>query len=230
MSKEKEILKSGDEKLEVVEEALSKTEKFIENNQKIISIVVGVLVVIVLGYFGLKRYYFEPREKEAQVQMFAAEKYFELDSLNKALFGNDNNPGFIDIISQYGSTKAGNLAKYYAGISFLRQGNYQEAINYLKKFDAIDNIIGPLAIGATADAYVELNDLGKAAELYVKAAKQSDNEFTKPLMLFKAGRVYELNNNFKKASEVYEIIKKDFPNSTEGRTIDKYLERAKGKV
>lgn len=230
MSKEKEILKSGDEKLEAVEEALSKTEKFIENNQKLISIVVGVLVVVVLGYFGLNRYYFEPREKEAQVQIFAAQKYFEMDSLNKALYGNDLNPGFIDVIDQYGSTKAGNLAKYYAGIAFLRQGNYQEAINYLKKFSGKDNIIAPLAIGAMADAYAEMNDLTKAGELYLKAAGKSDNEFTKPMMLFKAGRTFELSNNFKKAAEVYEKIKVEFPNSTEGRTIDKYIERAKGKA
>ena len=230
MSKEKEILKSGDEKLEAVEEALSKTEKFIENNQKTISIVVGVLVVIVLAYCGLSRYYFEPREKEAQVQLFAAEKYFELDSLNKALYGNDNNPGFIDLIDQYGSTKAGNLAKYYAGVSFLRQGNYQEAINYLKKFKGNDNVIAPLALGATGDAYAEMNDLGKAADLYVKAAAKSDNEFTRPMMLFKAGRTFEASNNFKKALEMYETIKKEFPNSTEGRTIDKYIERAKGKA
>ncbi len=230
MSKEKEILKGGDEKLEVVEEALSKTEKFIENNQKIISIVIGALVVIVLGYFGLNKYYFEPREKEAQIQMFAAEKFFEQDSLNKALFGNGNNLGFIDMIDQYGSTKAGNLAAYYAGISYLRQGNYQEAINYLKKFDGNDQIIAPLAIGAMADAYVELNDLSKAADLYLKAAGKSDNEFTRPMMLFKAGRAFELSNNFKKAAETYEKIKKDFPNSTEGRTIDKYIERARGKA
>lgn len=230
MSKEKEILKGGDEKLEVVEEALSKTEKFIENNQKIISIVIGAIVVIVLGYFGLNKYYFEPREKEAQIQMFAAEKFFEQDSLNKALFGNGNNLGFIDMIDQYGSTKAGNLAAYYAGISYLRQGNYQEAINYLKKFDGNDQIIAPLAIGAMADAYVELNDLSKAADLYLKAAGKSDNEFTRPMMLFKAGRAFELSNNFKKAAETYEKIKKDFPNSTEGRTIDKYIERARGKA
>ena len=230
MSKEKEILKSGDEKLEAVEEALSKTERFIENNQKMISIVVGVLVVVVLAYFGLNRYYFEPREKEAQVQMFAAEKYFELDSLNKALYGNDNDLGFIDIIDQYGSTKAGNLAKYYTGISFLRQGNFQEAINYLKKFSSDDHIIAPIALGATADAYFELNDPTKAADLYVKAANKSDNEFTKPMFLFKAGRTFESMSNLKKATEMYQMIKKDFPNSNEGRTIDKYLERAKGRA
>lgn len=230
MSKEKEILKKGDEKLEAVEEALSRSERFIENNQKVITIVIAALVVIVLAYFGLNRYYFEPREKEAQVQMFAAEKYFELDSLNKALYGNDNDLGFIDIIDQYGSTKAGNLAKYYTGISFLRQGNFQEAINYLKKFSSDDLIIGPIALGATADAYFELNDPTKAADLYVKAANKSDNEFTKPMFLFKAGRTYESVNNFKKATEMYQMIKKDFPNSTEGRTIDKYLERAKGKA
>ncbi|MBW7847513.1 MAG: tetratricopeptide repeat protein [Bacteroidales bacterium] len=230
MSKQKEILQRGDEKLEAVEEVLSKTERFIEQNQKVITIIVGALIVVILGYFGLNKYYFQPREREAQNQIFPAQKYFEQDSLNLALFGHGDNPGFIEIASHYGSTKAGNLAKYYAGLSFLKQGNYQEAINYLKKFNGKDQIIAPLAIGAMADAYVELNDFSQASSLYLKAASKSKNEFTRPYLLFKAGRAFELSKNYKKALEAYETIKKEFPNTTEGRTIDKYIEKAKGKV
>ncbi len=230
MSKQKEILKRGDEKLEAVEEVLSKTERFIEQNQMVITIIVAAIIVVVLGYFGLNKYYFQPKEKEAQTQIFTAQKYFEQDSLNLALYGHGDQPGFIEIAGHYGSTKAGNLAKYYAGISFLKQGNYQEAIKYLKKFSSNDQVVAPLAIGALADAYVELNDLSQASSLYLKAAAKSKNEFTKPMMLFKAGRTFELSQNYKKAVDAYEAIKKEFPNTNEGRNIDKYIEKAKGKI
>lgn len=217
----------GDERLEAVEVALSRSEKFIENNQKIIVGVIAALVLIVLGYLGLSRYYLEPRENEAQVQMFMAEKYFESDSLQKALNGDGNNPGFLDIISDFGSTKTGNLAKYYAGISYLKLGEFEEAINYLEKFKGRDQIIAALAIGAKADAYMELEQLSKAADLYLQAAKKNNNEFTSPMMLFKAGRAFELLNNYKKAAELYEQIQKEYPSSNEGRNIEKYLAKAK---
>jgi tetratricopeptide (TPR) repeat protein len=227
MAKQKGIITKGDEKLEVVEEALSKSERFIVENQKIITIVVTVLVVVVLGYLGINRYYLEPREKEAQVQIFMAEKYFESDSLNRALYGDGNNMGFLDIIDEFGSTKSGNLAKYYAGVSFLKQGEFNEAIKYLNKFKGRDKIVASLAIGANADAHLELNEITKAADLYLKASQKNSNELTTPMMLFKAGRAYELDNNFKKAAEMYEKIQKEYPSSSEGRNIEKYLARAK---
>lgn len=220
----------GDERLEVVEEALSRSEQFIQKYQKHISIVVLALVAIVLAYFGINRYYLEPREKEAQVQMFMAEKYFESDSLNKALNGDSNNLGFIAIIDEFGGTKSGNLAKYYAGISHLRLGEYTEAIRYLKKFKSKDQIIGSLAIGATADAYLELNETSKAADLYLQAAKKSNNELTTPMMLFKAGRTFEILGKTSKSLELYEQIQKEYPNSIEGRSVDKYIAAAQAKL
>lgn len=226
MAKNTEIDK-GDERLEVVEEALSKTEKFIENNQKPLVIVVLVIVAIVLGYFGLNKYYLEPREKEAETQMFMAEKYFESDSLNKALYGDGNNPGFVDIIDDFGSTKAGNLACYYAGISLLKQGEFEESIKYLEKFKSDDFIVGAMGLGAIGDAYLELNQTEKAASQYLKAAEHRENELTTPMFLFKAGQTYELVGNYKKATEVYENIQNNYPASTEGRNIEKYITRSK---
>lgn len=229
MAKENANIK-GDERLEAVESTLSKSELFIERNQKPIVITVCVIVAIILGYLAYSKFYMEPLNKEAQTQIFMAEQYFESDSLEKALNGDGNNLGFLDIIDEYGSTKSGNLACYYAGICYLKLGQFEDAIHYLNKFDSDDHIVGPMAIGATADANLELNNIEKAAELYVKAAHKSKNDFTTTFYLMRAGNTYELANNFKKALSIYEEVKKDFPTTTDGRNVDKFIASVKEKI
>lgn len=223
--KEKDKTEGG---IVAVEEALSKTEKFIESNQKLLTIIIGVIVVAVLVFFGFKRFYMAPKEQEAKEQMFMAERYFDTDSLNLALNGDGMYPGFLDIIDDYGMTKGANLSKYYAGICYLKLGNYNEAIDYLKSFKGKDQVIGPMAKGAIGDAYMELNETAKAAGYYLEAADLRDNEFTTPIFLLKAGWAYEMLKDYGKAVELYERIKFNYPTSTEAREIDKYIARAKG--
>jgi tetratricopeptide (TPR) repeat protein len=219
-----------EDRIVAVEEALSRTEHFIERYQNIILIVVAVIIIGVLGFFAFKRYYIAPREKEAQAQMFMAEKYFEQDSLTKALNGDGNYLGFLDIIDQYGMTKSSNLAKYYAGISYLHLGEFQKAIDYLKKFNGNDMVAGPMATGAIGDAYMELGNADEAIRYYLKAADQRNNEFTTPVFLFKAGQSYELQGKYDKALELYRRIKADYPRSFEGTQIDKYIVYAEGMI
>ncbi|NQV02678.1 MAG: tetratricopeptide repeat protein [Bacteroidia bacterium] len=230
MTAKKVDTKKADERLHTVEEALSKTEAFIERNQQIILIVVGVLIVIVLGFFGFRKYYLEPKEKEAQGQMFMAEMYFEQDSLSRALNGDGNYLGFLDIIDQYGLTKSANLATYYAGISYLKLGDYEQAIEYLKDFDGDDQVAAPLATGAIGDAYMELDNVEKAIGYYIEAADQSNNELTAPLFLMKAGMVYEIQGNYRRALEMYKRIKQEYPRSFEGTQIDKFISFATEKA
>jgi len=211
-----------------VEEALSKTERFIENNQKLLTIVIGVIVVVVLIFFGFKRFYMAPREQEVKEQMFMAERYFEIDSLNLALDGDGMYPGFLEIIDDYGMTTGANLSKYYAGVCYLKMGNFEEAIDYLESFKGKDHILGPMAKGAIGDAYLELNQPAKAAGYYTEAADLKENEFTTPLFLMKAGWTCELMKDYKKALGIYERIKYKFPTSAEAREIDKYIARTKG--
>jgi len=219
-----------EEKIHAVEEALSKSERFIEKNQKILTIVIGSAIVIVLGIFAFQKLYIAPREKAAQGQMFVAQKYFEEDSLNKALNGDANYPGFLDIIDDYSMTKSANLAKYYAGIIYLKQGKYEDAITYLNKFDSGDEFVGPMATGGIGDAYMELGQKDKAVEYYLKASKQQENDLTTPLYLMRAAFVYEEQGKFDKAVELYEKIQKEHVKSTEARDIDKYIEQAKAKT
>jgi tetratricopeptide (TPR) repeat protein len=167
-------------------------------------------------------------EKEAKAQMFVAEQYFERDSFNLALYGDGGELGFIDIIDEYSVTQTANLASYYAGISFLHIGEYESAIEHLKGFESDDQIISQMALGAIGDAYSELEEYDKSFSFYMKAAEGKINEFTSPIYLMKAALIQEHLENFNKAIDIYERVKKEHPKSSEARHIDKYITRAKG--
>ena len=213
-----------------VESALTKTEQFLESNQKLISIVIGSIVIVAVGYLGLNKFYLEPRNKDAKDQMFMAQNYFEKDSFNLALNGDGNNLGFLDIIDSYGSTDAGNLSKYYAGISYLHIGEFDNAIEYLQKFDTDDALLGPISVGAQGDAKFELGKTEKALELYSKAYKMNENELTTPIYMLKAAELLESTNKSAEALKIYETLKQEFPESSEGKNIEKYIARTKAKM
>lgn len=216
-----------EEKIQAVEEALSKSEIFIERNQKLLAIVLGGIALLVLGYFGYQRFVLMPKEKEAQSQMFMAERYFEQDSLRLALNGDGSYPGFLGIIEDYGGTKSAKLAQYYAGIIYLNQGQFQEAIDHLEKFKTKDVMLAPMAKGAIGDAYLELGKNTEAAEQYLEAADTYENEFTTPAFLQKAAWTYEIAGNNEKALEVYDRIRIEYPYSAESREVEKSIARLK---
>jgi tetratricopeptide (TPR) repeat protein len=209
-----------------VEETLSRTEQYLEENYKSLLIGLGV-VVIIIGLFWLGKLYLNKRNDEAQSQMYQAQRYLESDSLRLALNGDGNYLGFLDIAKEYKRTNAGNLARYCAGICYLHMGNYQEAIDYLDKYKKKDKVIGSLAIGATGDAYVELGNPDKGISNYLEAADYANNSFNTPIFLMKAAELYELSGKYPEALKLYERIKNQYPESSESTTIDKYIARAR---
>nr|WP_321410454.1 tetratricopeptide repeat protein [uncultured Carboxylicivirga sp.] len=215
----------ADENLEHVESALSKTEHFIEENQNTLTIVALVIIAIVAGYYGLSKLYFQPLENNAQKQIFYAQQYFEQDSFKLALNGDGINPGFIEIMDEYGSTKAGKLSAFYAGVSNLHLGNYEEAISFLSDFSTGDELIAATAAGAMGDAYMELGKTDDAISQYKKASS-FDNNLTAPTYLMKLGIAYEAANNKEEAVKAYTTIKDQYKTSSEARQIDKYITRA----
>lgn len=209
-----------------VEQTLTRTEHFLEENYKTLLIGLGVIIALV-GIFWLGKLYLNKRNDEAQSQIYQAEKYLEMDSLNLALNGDGNYLGFLDIAKDYKFTNTGNLARYSAGICYLHLGEYQQAIDFLNKYSKKDMVLGSLAIGATGDAYVELGEVDKGVTKYVEAADFAKNSFNTPLFLMKAGEIYELNGKYSEALKVYERIESEYPLSTEGTTIEKYIARVK---
>jgi tetratricopeptide (TPR) repeat protein len=211
----------------VVEEALSKSEQFIERNQNILIGIVLAVILVVGGYIAYSRFILEPREQEARAEMFWAERYFEQDSLRQALEGGGGNLGFLDIISDYRMTSSANLARYYAGISLLNLGEYEDAIDHLKKFRKRDQMLGAMAYGAIGDAYMQLNDMDNAIKNYRRAANHEPNQLTTPAFLLKLGMTYEIMGRHNDAIEAYNTILNEYPNTTEGRNIERYIARAR---
>lgn len=208
-----------------VEEVYSKTEQYVEENKNSLTIIVAAVVLIIGGYFGYTNLYLAPLEEEAHEQMWKAEQYFELDSFNLAINGNGSYLGFKHIVDQYGGTKSANLANYYLGTSYMNLGQYQTAIDYLTSFDADDKMVAPIATGAIGDAYMELGDLENAISYYKKAAESSDNIFTAPVFLMKAGFVAEQLGKKDEAIEIYKNLQKNYPESQESKNAEKYIAR-----
>lgn len=210
-----------------VQEAISKTERYIEENKKSLSIIIGAIFAVIAGYYAWTQLYISPLEVEARGQMFMAEKYFEKDSLDKAMNGDGQSLGFIDIADQYSLTSSGNLAHFYLGVCYLHKGKYEDAINELNEYDPQGEMLGPVAASAAGDAHLQLGHTEEAIEFYIKASGMKKNNFTTPVVLFKAGLAYESLGKYKDAIRIYEQIKADYPETTEGRNMEKYLARAR---
>jgi tetratricopeptide (TPR) repeat protein len=218
---------AAEDKLEGIESALTRTEQYIEENQKSLMIITGAIVVAVAIYFAFNRFYLNPKEIRAQSQMFVAEQYFEKDSFRLALNGDGNYPGFLTIIDEYGLTNSATLSQYYAGICLKNMGKYADAIEHLKKFDANDKILSNVALGSIGDCYAELQEPDKAIKYYKKAAGNVINDFTSPMYLMRAALLLEEKGEYKNALELFEKIEKEFNRTAEGQQAEKYIERVK---
>lgn len=220
MSKHKEEEKSID-----VGQVYTKSEQFVENNKKSLVMIVGVIVLVVGGWFAYGAY-IGGQESEAQESIWKSQYYMEVDSLDKALQGDGQYFGFEYIADNYSGTPSGNLANYYMGIIYKEKGELDLAIEYLKKAKVKDNVLGAVAIGSIGDCYVDLGEFDEALKYFNKAINHSSNSFTTPIYLNKAAITYEFIENYNKANEYYTRIVEDYSNSTEANLVKKRMARA----
>lgn len=212
---------------EAIAEQLSRTEQFIEKNKTIVSVVVGIIVVAIVGYM-FSSYYIKGQNDNAQRDMFQAVYYFEADSLGKALNGDGNNYGFLEIISEYGMTDAANMANYYAGATYLKLGDFENAVRYLSDFSASDYVIQARAYSLIADAQMELGKFGEAATNYEKAADYNANKQFSPTYLVKAAIANEQAGDLSAAKDNYQTIVDDFYGVVEYQESVKQIARLEG--
>jgi tetratricopeptide (TPR) repeat protein len=208
-----------------IEETLSKTEQFIEENQKSLMTIIGAIVGVVALFSVYQNFYIEPMEKEAQAEMYMAELYFQKDSFNLALNGDGQYLGFLDIANDYSSTNVGQLANYYAGLSYLHTADYDNAIEYLGDFSSDDIILSSLALGCIGDAYMELGDTDAALDAYADAVNNSANDFTAPRYMMKQAMIYTSIGDNNKALDLFKAIQSDYKTSREANGIEKYIAR-----
>lgn len=209
--------------VDIIEEGDYK-ESFLDKYQNYLIIGVAALLLIIAGIFAYKYLFLAGKEKDAIAEMMQAEMQFERDSFTLALENpGEGYDGFLDIIENYKGTKAANLAKYYAGISYLNLGIYDGAIEYLKDYDEDDLVTAITKYGALGDAYSELDNMDEAKKNYEKAVNQKPNELLTPYYLKKLGILYKSEGNQDKANKYFKRIRDEFPRSTYAQGIEKYI-------
>ena len=212
-----------------MEETLNKSEAFFLKYKKAIIAVVVALIVIIAGAVLYKTYISDPQEQKASTAIAKGQDYFAASDYQKALNGDSASfKGFVALAKEYSSTKAGNLANLYAGLCYAKLDKWQEAADYLEKFDGSDDaMISPAAVGALGNAYAHLNQLDKAVSNLKKAAEMADNNALSPTFLIQAGEILESQNKKAEALKLYEQVKEKYFNSMAYQTIDEYIERCK---
>ncbi len=213
------------EKIATEEGVVSSAEHFFVKYQKAIIFACMAVVVVVLAFFGIRKFYSQPRQEKANAAIFAAEQYFAQNDYQTALNGNEAHDGFLAVAERYGNTKAGQRAKYNAGLCYLHLGSYDEAAKMLAQYHGKDLYTPILAAMAEGDAKCELGQNKEALKLYEQAAAMDDNFITTPMAYFKAGMMYVIMGDGAKAKDAFEKVK-NYPESTEYRDIDKYITMA----
>lgn len=231
MAQRKRTRRKEQETLVDIVEVKEQAEDFFERYQKPIFGVLGILALIVGGYFAYKYLYIAPREREAAEQIYQAELQFERDSFELALLNPGGGySGFLDIIDTYKGTDVANLANYYAGICYLQLGKFEAAASYLRDFKPRGEVTPIMKHGALGDALSELNQFDDAISAYRKATQAGDNDFLTPYYLKKLGLLYEKQGDYSSAVKAYKQLKKDYANSQDGFNIDKFIHRAEAAV
>lgn len=224
MSTEKERVIQEEKDWGKVDEAVITSGSFVMKYRNQLLIGLAAVIVIVGIYYAYQAFYVAPKTLDAQAAMFKGEQYFQVGQDSLALYGDGNGyVGFEAIINEYSSTKTGDLAKAYAGLSYARLGNYERALSYLKDYSGGDLMITPSIKGAIGDCLVNTGQVSESVSYFENAAKSADDILLSPLYYKKAAMVYRDLKNYDKVIEMFTLIQNNYIASPEAADAEKYI-------
>lgn len=214
---------------------VDKMKNFWDTNNKLVTYAGIALILVLGGFLGYKYLILEPKIEKSNDVVFVTQKYFSdfvtAQDTTKALLaakvlnGDGINPGALKIINNYGGTPAANLCQYYAGACYLSLGQFDKALDHLKKFDAGGATqIESRHYGMMGDAAAELKKNDAALNYYKKAANvNTKDDFTSSEFLFRAAAFAYSTGNTKDAIKLFGELKQKYPLTEKAGTAEKYL-------
>jgi predicted negative regulator of RcsB-dependent stress response len=216
MAKKKEVIESIEviESPEALQNELEKVTGVFDQNKSAIIGIAAVAIAVIVGYFGFQ-WYQNTQDAEGEKKLYKAVYAFESDSLAAA------SKDLAKVADEFGGNTQ-NLADLYLGVSLLKQGKYDNAIEKLKNFSSGDLLVQARAYSLIGDAYSEKKSYTEAIEFYKKASDYKSNKFFSPGYLLKLANAYEANKQSKEALETYTAITEKYPESAESIPAKKY--------
>ncbi len=193
-------------------------------NLRMITIGVGSLVVLILGYFAYKQFIWKPANEKSKDAYYAGLNFAAKDSVDKAI------DELAPVVKKFDGKQGGELAQFVLARQYMAKGEFKKALEELEGVSVNDTYLSVYTIGLQGDCYSEMNKYSEALDLYLEAADKIDNEKTTPEYLFKAALVAEELKDFSQATELYTRIKENYTQFSSVKTIDKYIGRVKNKT
>ncbi len=200
-------------------------EEFKSNKTaRLVTYIVGGIIVLVLGYFLYRQFIWKPANVQSTEKGYAGLNYAFMDSTDIAI---DELAGHV---KKYDGKQGGEVAQYVLGRQYMAKGEFKRALKELEDVDVSDTYVRVYSIGLQGDCLSELKKYEDAVEKYIEASEAHDNDYTTPYYLFKAALVTELKlKNPEEATEMYQNIKDNYLQYGNTKSIDKYIARAKYK-
>lgn len=212
--------KENNESIEIIEspealqQELTKLTGIFENNKSSVILAGIAVIAAIVGYFGFS-WYQTNQATEGEKKLYKAVYAFEADSLATAA------KDLARVSDEFGGN-AQNLADLYLGITLIKQGKYDQAIEKLKNFKSSDLLVQARSLSLVGDAYSEKKSFADAIEFYQKAAEYKPNKFFSPGYLLKLANAQEANKQPKEALATYTEITEKYPQSAESVPAKKY--------
>ena len=131
---------------------------------------------------------------------------------------------FTKVADKYPSTNPGRLARYYAALSLENLDKQNQAVEELKKISSGgDKELASMAEYQLAVIYARSGKTNDAVKVFRALADKPSAFVPRPLALLElAGALRQTNP--KEAANVYQQIKKEFPDSTIAEQADRGLD------
>jgi len=224
-------------KQDKIKETIEHGAEAVFSHGQFAGILIAVALVIVIGYSGW-HFYIDRQTAKATVELDAATKAYQ-GRVGAAAPGADpSEPVYSDekaraqdalskftkVADSYSSTNPGKLARYYGALCLEDLERQNQALEELKKISgSSDKELAAMAQYQMAIIYARTGKPDDAAKLLRALADKPSVLVPRPLALLELARALR-DSNPKEAANIYQQIKKEFPDTSIAEQADRGLD------
>jgi predicted negative regulator of RcsB-dependent stress response len=223
-------------------------EKFVHgvetvaSHQQLLWVVAGAALLVAIAFFGWGSYSRRQTAKAAAaladgMKIFQAriravgepEQPGEISYVDEKNKYADAEKKFLQVANQYGRTRPGQIARYYAALSEVPLKKYADAERTLKMLDSSgDETLTSLARFQLAGVYDQEGKATQAVDVYKQLLDKPTLFVPKPLVLLTLADHYRKTDPAQ-AAKLYTQIKQDFPDTAAADQADQDLQMLNAK-